>query len=77
MSEFYENDITIYQWLNYFSVKSNHWILKYWRKNKENFFDKFMIMGDQELFIICDKESGDVYEFVKPNIVQLSLENLL
>lgn len=77
MSEFYENDITIYQWLNYFSVRSNHWILKYWKKNKENFFDRFMIMGDQELFIICDKESGDVYEFVKPNVVQLSLESLL
>lgn len=77
MSEFYENDITIYQWLNYFSARSNHWILKHWKKNKEKFFDRFMIMGDQELFIICDKEAGDVYEFVKPNVVQLSLENLL
>lgn len=77
MDEFYKNDITIYEWLNFFSIKSNHWIFKYWQNNKEIFFNRFMIMGDQELFIICDKKSRAVYQFKKPNIIQLSLDNLL
>lgn len=76
MSEFYKEDITIDEWLNFFSTKSNHWIFKYWRNNRENFFDRFMIMGDQELFIICDKKRGNVYGFKKPEIIQLNLESL-
>lgn len=73
MSDFFENDITIYQWLDFFSSKSNHWIFSYWHKNKESFFERFMIMGDQEFFIVCDKRKGGIYKFKKPNVVQLSL----
>lgn len=76
MSEFYENDMTIYQWLDFFASRSNHWIFKYWRKDRENFFERFMILGDYEVFIICDKRAENVYEFIKPTVVQLTLENI-
>lgn len=77
MSEFHNNDVTIYDWLNFFSAKSNHFVFRYWVKNKEIFFDSFMIMWDQEFFIICDKKTGDLYKFKKPDFIQLNLESVL
>ena len=52
MGEYIEREFSYNDWLQYFSNRSNHWILKYWRSNKENFFNRFMIIGDKRLFII-------------------------
>ena len=77
MGEYIEREFSYNDWLQYFSNRSNHWILKYWRSNKENFFNRFMIIGDKRLFIIGDKERGNTYEFLKPtkdSFVQLDMD---
>ena len=76
MAKYINNEFSSSDWLRYFSNKSNHWILKYWRNNKDIFFNRFMILGNYEIFIICDKNNGYSYEFKKPHGIQTILENL-
>ena len=38
MAKYINNEFSSSDWLRYFSNKSNHWILKYWRNNKDIFF---------------------------------------
>jgi len=69
MAKYINNEFSSSDWLRYFSNKSNHWILKYWRNNKDIFFNRFMIIGD--------KERGNTYEFLKPqgeSFIQLDME---
>lgn len=76
MYEYDEKEFSSYDWLQYFSDRSNHWVLKYWRNNKEVFFNRFMVIGDKRLLIIGDKERGNTYEFRKPSndsFVQMNL----
>ena len=49
MAKYINNEFSSSDWLRYFSNKSNHWILKYWRNNKDIFFNRFMIIGDKRL----------------------------
>ncbi|CUN83792.1 MULTISPECIES: hypothetical protein [Clostridium] len=77
MAKYINNEFSSSDWLRYFSNKSNHWILKYWRNNKDIFFNRFMIIGDKRLLIIGDKERGNTYEFLKPqgeSFIQLDME---
>ena len=59
-------EFSSYDWLQYFSCMSNLWVLRYWRNNGEEFFNRFSIITDKRLFIIGDKERGNTYEFRKP-----------
>lgn len=73
----YNFEINVYDWLNYFSMQSKHWIFKYWKNKKDIFFDRFVVIGDYRLLIIADKEKICVYEFKKPQedvILQLNME---
>ena len=51
-------------------------MFRYWKKNSDIFFNRFMILGNYEIFIICDKNNGYSYEFKKPHGIQTILENL-
>ena len=60
----YDGEISVYDWLNFFESKSNHWIFRYWRSNKEKFFDK---------------QKGCTYDFKKPNLgfnIRFNLEGV-
>ena len=76
MERVFENEMTIYDWLEFFSSHSNHWVFRYWKKNSDIFFNRFMILGNYEIFIIWDKNNGYSYEFKKPHGIQTILENL-
>ena len=76
MERVFENEMTIYDWLEFFSSHSNHWVFRYWKKNSDIFFNRFMILGNYEIFIICDKNNGYSYEFKKPHGIRTILENL-
>lgn len=75
----YDGEISVYDWLNFFESKSNHWIFRYWRSNKGKFFERFMIVGNKELFIVADKQKGCTYDFKKPNLgfnIRFNLEGV-
>lgn len=46
MERCFDNEMTIYDWLEFFSADSNHYVFKYWRKNSDIFFNKFMILAN-------------------------------
>lgn len=52
--------------LDFFSSKSNVEVIRYWKNNRKEFFDRYMIIYDPHVFIIADKESYDTYEIDKP-----------
>jgi hypothetical protein len=59
------NELNNYDWLNYLASKLDHAILKEWSFNQEKFWDKYMIIDDEEVLIIGDKHSYAIYEFAK------------
>lgn len=76
MYDYNSIEFSSYDWLQYFSSRSNHWVLRYWRNNGEAFFNRFTIISDRRLFIIGDKDRGNTYEFRKPSgeaFVQLNM----
>ncbi|MDD6795505.1 MAG: hypothetical protein PUE01_08885 [Clostridiaceae bacterium] len=52
--------------LDFFSSKSNVEVIRYWKNNRKEFFNRYMIICDPHVFIIADKESYDTYEIDKP-----------
>ena len=45
----------------------------------EKFFERFMIVGNKELFIVADKQKGCTYDFKKPNLgfnIRFNLEGV-
>lgn len=63
----YDCEISVYDWLNFFESKSNHFVFKYWRNDREVFFQRFMVIGDKEIFIVADKIKRCTYDFKKPD----------
>ena len=64
MERVFENEMTIYDWLEFFSSHSNHWVFRYWKKNSDIFFNRFMILGNYEIFIIVSFFSVLYCEYV-------------
>lgn len=59
------NELDNYDWLNYLAAKQDHLVLKEWLFNQENFWEKYMIINDEEYLIVGDKHSLSIYEFAK------------
>ncbi|MBQ5696361.1 MAG: hypothetical protein IIV48_06865 [Clostridium sp.] len=73
MERVLDNEMSVYEWLDFFSSHSNHWVFKYWKNNSDIFFNRFMILGNYESFIVCDKSNKYSYEFKKPKSIQINL----
>lgn len=44
MERVLDNEMSVYEWLDFFSSHSNHWVFKYWKNNSDIFFNRFMIL---------------------------------
>lgn len=57
---------SIYYWLDVIAaINGTDRILSLWVHNKDSFFDRFMIINDDEALIIADKETKKLYEYKK------------
>lgn len=57
---------SIYYWLDVIAaINGTDRILSLWVHNKDSFFDRFMIINNDEVLIIGDKETKKLYEYKK------------
>lgn len=57
---------SIYYWLDIIAaINGTDRILSLWVHNKDSFFNRFMVINDDEALIIGDKETHKIYEYKK------------
>lgn len=58
-------EIDNYTWLEIISSKINHPALNLYKKDKDLFFNDYLIIDDEEILIIGNKKTYAIYEFAK------------
>lgn len=57
---------SIYYWLDIVAaINGTDRILSLWVHNKDSFFNRFMVINDDEALIIGDKQTHKIYEYKK------------
>lgn len=57
---------SIYYWLDIIAaINGTDRILSLWVHNKDSFFNRFMVINDDEVLIIGDKQTHKIYEYKK------------
>lgn len=60
------SEMNCYDWANAIAAKNNHYVLRLWLTNKEEFFNTYLFMDQNDGYLsIGNKKTGRVYTFEK------------